>query len=108
LPESGPAAAQQAGKPGRTAKFVVGAPLLLLFAASVIIQRTDGNETTKSSHAGEGTSMTTTTTTTTSVSTPPKNESSNEVSKSLPSEGVLLALLGIGLKAAGFKVATPS
>jgi hypothetical protein len=120
LPEHGPVV-RQGRKPGRRAMFAVGFLLLALFIASLVIGRLYGNATTKheggesqtteksssktvksTGEAKAGVAAADSTSTeeskkTTYGSAPPKREWSTEVTKNLPSEGVLLALLGAGV-----------
>jgi hypothetical protein len=89
--------------------FAVGALLLVLFTASVVIGRVYGHEKTtvsrggESQHAKAGAAVKETTKTgakegpKTNESRKSKNESSKEVNKDIPPEGVLLALLGTGV-----------
>jgi len=92
----------------RLALIAVGAALLLLFVASVVVGQTHGGETKKTAPNTVSKTETTTTTTTgpktaptkttstkTTTTTPPS--ASKEVTKTAPAEGVLLALLGSGL-----------
>jgi len=93
--------------PGRLAVFVVGALLLALFVVGVVIAQTDGSKTNKSTPHGVTTSNSETTTTAGSGTTPSTSKTttttstdggvSDETTKSAPSEGLLLALLGMGV-----------
>jgi hypothetical protein len=86
--------------PGRTALFVLGLALVALCVAGLVIAFTNGNETKTTSPQALTSSTSTTrtagTATTTTATTTTGRGVSKMTSKSTPSEGVLLALLGTG------------